>query len=314
MGSADGDDAGVVEAAEELYGVPPGDFTAAREELVRKAKGSGDRELAAALQQLKRPTVAAWAVNLLVREEADLVQQVLDVGEALRDAQEGLEGDALRELGRQRRELIASVVGRARALVGEHGGTLNAQTEQQVAATLHAALADAAAAAAVLTGLLVKPLESTGLGAVEVREHVATTAGRSASKSVAPRRRTAKKDRGGSDEEAQQAELRAQAAERRRLEREANQERIADAEQALEDAERAHQSARERHEAARAHVLHLEARIDELRRQLADLESEAETACEQVETLEQEVTDADSGVEEARGELDDARAALADLQ
>jgi hypothetical protein len=309
----------MAEATRDLYAGPPDEFTAGRDRLVRAAKDAGDRGLATALQSLKRPVVAAWAVNLLVREEAELLGQVLEIGDALRAAQEGLEGDALRELGRQRRELIASVVARARDLVGEHGGRLTAQAEQQVAATLQAALADPAAAQAVLTGLLVKPLESTGLGTVDLDDHVATAPTGRTSVPSAPRSKsgktgtTGKGGIGKAEEERRQAQLREQAEERRRLKREAAQERVADAEQAVEEAEHARDHAREQHEEARAHVLHLEARIDELRRQLSDLESQAETACEEVEALEQQLTEADGEVDDVRDELQRARAALSDL-
>ncbi len=306
-------DAQVAEAAYDLYGLPPGEFTAERDRLVREARDAGDRALAATLQSLKRPTVAAWAVNLLVREEADLLRQVLDIGEALREAQAGLEGDALRELGRQRRDLISSVVARARALLADEGGTLNGQAEQQVAATLQAALTDPAAADAVLTGLLTKPLESTGLGSVDVRDHVASLSGVGAatSRRTAPRSRRGRS--GKDDEEAQQAELREQAAERRRLKAAAAQERVDDAAQAVEEAERARDGVRARHEEARAHVLHLEARIDELRRRLAQLESEAEEASEQVESLEQELEEAEAEVASSAEELTVAREALSQL-
>ena len=71
MSPADGaDDAEVAEAAEQLYALPPGEFTAARDGLVREAKDAGDRALAAALQAFKRPTVAAWAVRLHEFEDA----------------------------------------------------------------------------------------------------------------------------------------------------------------------------------------------------------------------------------------------------
>ena len=306
-----GDDPEVAEAAQALYALSPTEFTAERDRLVREAREAGDRVRAKALQALRRPVVAAWAVNLLAREETDLLRQVLDIGEALREAQEGLAGDALRELGRQRRELIASVVARARTLVAEQGGTLNAQAEQQVAATLQAALTDPAAAEAVLTGLLTKPLQSTGLGSVEVRDHVATLSGGRR----APSRRPSAPRRGrpGKDEESRQAELREQAGELRRLKRAAAEGRVADAEQAAEEAERARDAAAARREEARAHVLHLEARIDELRRQLAGLESEAEEASEQVETLEEQVEEAGAEVDAAAAELAAARRALDQL-
>lgn len=301
----------LVEAAHELYARPPSEFTAARDRLVAQARGAGERELAAALKSLTRPAVAAWAVNLLVREEAALVRQVLDVGEALREAQEGLAGDALRELGRQRRELIASVVARAGGLAQDEGVRLNGQAEQQVAATLQAALADPAAAAAVLTGLLLKPLESTGLGAVSLAGHVALGPGQA---SPAGPRPSSRRSSAGADEEAQQAELRARSEERRRLRREAARQRVTEAEQALAERERARDAVRTRREEARAHVLHLEARIDELRRELGDLESQAETACGAVEGLDADLEEADEEVGAAQEEASAARQALSELR
>jgi hypothetical protein len=54
----------------ELYVLPPTDFIAARNELVRKARAAGSREIAERLQQLRRPTRSAWLVNLLASDEA----------------------------------------------------------------------------------------------------------------------------------------------------------------------------------------------------------------------------------------------------
>ena len=58
--------------------------------------------------------MAAWVVNLLVRREAEQVEQVLGVGAALREAQANMAGDELRALTRQRRQLTAAVTTRAR--------------------------------------------------------------------------------------------------------------------------------------------------------------------------------------------------------
>jgi hypothetical protein len=55
------------EAAGELYGLPPEEFTAARKEREAAARGDGDRELARAIAGLGKPSTAAWVCNLLVR-------------------------------------------------------------------------------------------------------------------------------------------------------------------------------------------------------------------------------------------------------
>ena len=52
-------------AADRLYGLTLAEFTPARDALVKEHRG--DKELAARLKALKKPSLAAWVVNLLVR-------------------------------------------------------------------------------------------------------------------------------------------------------------------------------------------------------------------------------------------------------
>ncbi|MBO0788916.1 MAG: hypothetical protein J2P33_22885, partial [Actinobacteria bacterium] len=95
-------------AADELYAIPPAGFTAARNERARQAREAGDRDLAAAIAGLRRPTASAWLVNLLSREAPDQVSRLLELGEELREAQQALAGDRLRELSGRRRQLVAA--------------------------------------------------------------------------------------------------------------------------------------------------------------------------------------------------------------
>ena len=73
------------------------------------------------MKKLKKPSVAAWVVNLFVRREADQVDQLIAVGQALREAQEGMDGAELRALTRQRRQLTSAVTQQARALAKDEG-------------------------------------------------------------------------------------------------------------------------------------------------------------------------------------------------
>ncbi|UUZ59699.1 hypothetical protein [Nocardioides sp. B-3] len=66
------------EIADQLYGLPPADFTPARDALAKEHKA--DKELAAQVKALKKPSLAARVVNLLVRRDAPRVEQVLAVG------------------------------------------------------------------------------------------------------------------------------------------------------------------------------------------------------------------------------------------
>ncbi|MDQ6782683.1 MAG: hypothetical protein M3063_04420, partial [Actinomycetota bacterium] len=70
--------------ANELYGLTPSTFTAARDDKAVALRRSGDRELATAIKKLRRPTTGAWLTNLLVRERHDAVLQLLELGAATR--------------------------------------------------------------------------------------------------------------------------------------------------------------------------------------------------------------------------------------
>src|SRR3954464_10724840 len=101
------------EIVRELYVLPPDDFVAARNELVRQARVAGSRDVAEQLQQLRRPTRSAWLVNLLARD-AEGMQRLSALGRQLRDAQTGLSRTELRQLAEQRRQLIAELIDRTR--------------------------------------------------------------------------------------------------------------------------------------------------------------------------------------------------------
>jgi hypothetical protein len=150
-----------------LYALPPDRFIAARDEAVAQARAAGDREGAARLAKLRRPTVAAWLVNLLALHRQEQVGELLDLAPALRDAQHRLRGDELRALSNRRREAIARLVGQVRGLAVEAGRAARETLPlAEVEATLAAALADEEVADAVRAGRLTKATEYAGFGEV----------------------------------------------------------------------------------------------------------------------------------------------------
>ncbi|MGN6088123.1 MAG: hypothetical protein ACTHNT_02415, partial [Actinomycetales bacterium] len=153
---------------DELYGLPPEEFIAARDAEAKQLKASGaPRELLSVVKGARRPTVAAWLLNTLVRERADQVQPFLQLGEGLREAQATLQGDQLRALSRQRQQLIAALVREVRGLAGERGRRLSDAIVRELEETLDAALADPDAAAALASGRLVSGLEHVGFGTTQ---------------------------------------------------------------------------------------------------------------------------------------------------
>lgn len=71
----------------DLYALPPEQFTAARDAAVTGAVAQQDRTLATTLKALRKPSIAAWVVNTLIREQAQLLDEVLALGTELAEAQ-----------------------------------------------------------------------------------------------------------------------------------------------------------------------------------------------------------------------------------
>ena len=69
---------------DELFRVRPEEFTALRTELAAAAKKRGDAAAAKRISAARKPTTAAWVVNLLVHTNDDVKQSLTDLGERLR--------------------------------------------------------------------------------------------------------------------------------------------------------------------------------------------------------------------------------------
>ncbi|MFW6775335.1 hypothetical protein ACOACO_13695 [Nocardioides sp. CPCC 205120] len=297
----------VVAEADALYALAPGDFTAARDARAKELKGE-DAGLSRAVKALRRPSVAAWLVNQLVRHEPARVEDLLSVGAALREAQESLSADDLRAFTRQRRQLSATTTTRARALGRELGTRVSESVAEQVEATLTAAMLDAGAGEAVRTGLLTGALEAAGLDPVDVDAALALPG---ALGHVATPVET---DGSGDDDGAAQGggpELRVvpdpDAAARVREEAEqalaAAEERLAAVEAELGelDAEV---------EELEARGMQAQARVDELRALLAEAQEQQARTEDELADAEDARAEQQEAVETARAEREEAAAAL----
>ena len=158
--------------ARELYGLQPADFTAARNARAQELK-STDAGLAKQIGALRKPSPAAWVVNLLAREDDDGLESLLQLGERMRDAQEQLDREALRRLGGERRTAVAALARAGADLAAGLGHPPTPAVLNEVEQTLQAATSDEAAAAAVRSGLLVKALRAVGFEPVDLDDAVA---------------------------------------------------------------------------------------------------------------------------------------------
>lgn len=160
--------------AGKLYGLSPEAFTSSRSAEVRAARSAGNRPLAAAVAQLRRPTVGAWLANQLARECREELGALIDLGSSLRKAQEAGDGPELRLLTRQRRQAVAALISEARRLARKRNQPLSENSTRELENTLEAAVATAAAADALRSGRLSVGLTYSGFGPLDLATPVIT--------------------------------------------------------------------------------------------------------------------------------------------
>ena len=310
--------------AGELYALSPGDFTAARDERVAQARASGDRDLARAIGALRRPVVSAWLVNQLARVARDQVAELLVLGESLRQAQQDLAGEQVRELSVQRRRLVAALVAEAKRIAERDGRPAGLQVEREVEATLQAALADADAAEAVRAGCLASPLSYAGLGAGDEAGAVswqraparekAPSGERPPATEKAPARERASGRRASETAAERAARLAATEAERQARQAAAEAERRAAAEQAVRTAADAATAAAADLAAAEAQVASARTAQESARRLAERLDKELSQAIAAESEANRAVRDAQRAKEAAARAADAAGRRLARAQ
>ena len=284
----------VAEAADALYAGPPEQFTSARN---TAAAGIADKAVATAVKKLRKPALAAWAVNNLVRREADQIEQVLALAESLRSAAEAMDGEELRALNRQRRQLTHALATSARHLATEQGIRLTDAVVDQVEGMLTAAMIDPVAAEVLRTGRVHTPFTSTGVNELDPAAVVAVPEALDvlAQPQDEPPEPAKASLRVVPDTGAKLAAAREALAEA--------EKRVAEAEQELADVEETVQG-------LNARRLQLQGEADELRRRLDAIETEVDEVDEELEEAGEARAEAATAVEEAEGARDRAHAAL----
>ncbi len=166
------EDQALADIADRLYARTLDDFVAARAAAAKEIARQ-DKDLAARVRGLPKPSVAAWALNMLARHRPDVLDGLGDLGARMRAAQESLDAPALRELGRERRTMLADAVDIARSVAREQGRSISDTMASDVEETLRALTADQGAANAVGSGRLLKVLSADGVNDVDLDGAVA---------------------------------------------------------------------------------------------------------------------------------------------
>ncbi|MBV9091118.1 MAG: hypothetical protein JO044_14670 [Mycobacteriaceae bacterium] len=148
------------EVRDDLYRTRPEDFTALRTRLAAAAKQRGDTAGAQEIGASRKPTTAAWVVNRLALDHRDAKQRLTDLGERLRAAHAVMDGDRIRELSTEQRELIHELARAAFQAADVQNPP--AALRDDVTDTLQAAIADPRVADQL--GRLAKAQRYSGFG------------------------------------------------------------------------------------------------------------------------------------------------------
>jgi hypothetical protein len=303
---------------DELYAATPGEFTATRDAYARQARADGDRELAGRIAGLKKPPVPAWAVNLLVRERREDVEQLLELGSAMREATASLSGPELRELGVQQHKVLDAMRVEAGKLTNAAGVRLSLDVGEKVVATLRAGMSDPAAADAVRSGLLVRTLESTGFDEVDLE---GATAADSPVRAVPPQKtarrtpgRAPRKSAPQDELKARREERAARDAERERAEAERRERELRELEEAVDAAREELEEARDEAGSAAAELSSAQRRSEDLTRRQEDLQAKLAAIAEQLEAVADTLRSAERGAHSADERVTRAERELAHLE
>jgi len=151
---------GLEEELDRLYALPLNEFTPARDEIAKRLRGEGERELADEVKQLRKPSVAVWLVNRLAREREVDVKRLLKTAEALAKAQAKGTKEAFGEARRDEQHALDRLATAAR----ESG--VGAQAADRAIQTLRAASLTPEGRELLKRGRLTEELEPPGFEAL----------------------------------------------------------------------------------------------------------------------------------------------------
>lgn len=251
---------------DELYGLPLDAFTPRRDALVKELRGL-DRDAAAWVKGLKKPSAAAWLVNQLARTQRSEARRVLESSDALRDAQERILAGkgAATELGKASEEhagAMTALLAKAPGLLDSKGGSPSAATLERAADTLRSIPLDEEARAGFAAGRLTREHQASGLGFLAGGEPAAP---------AAPSKRGSAKRQPPADAQRQRKAQAREALKEARSRHRAQEKQVAELERALGQAEREAESARRRLEKAAD-------ALERARAKKADTEAQVEEA------------------------------------
>lgn len=285
-----GGDQDVEAVLDELYTTPPSSFVARRETLAVAARTAGRAEDARRIHAARRPTLAAWAANFLLRSQPEESRQFLELGSALREAYRTLDAAGLKDLSAQRRRVVTALSRQAAELARDAGHPLSEAVRQDLAETLRAVLADPRAADQWADGRLVSALTPPREFQPGTAPAAEGTGSRRRPESPRPSARASKKN---------------ELAERRRI----RQEELTRAKKAARAAEQHLREERARRAQADTELQQARERTEQALQRVSVIEEQVQQAreeCQQAENAQREAEEHSRSVAEASAQAERA--------
>jgi hypothetical protein len=148
-----------------LYSLPLSEFTTARDRLAQQLRSNGRAEEADLVARLRKPSVAAWALNLAARHHPAAVAELLESHRRLRQAESN---EAMQEASLMRTRAVTALTDSAMSELQQQGHAASGPTRDRVNRTLLAVATDPDGEADLLSGTLVKELQPSGGGWSEI--------------------------------------------------------------------------------------------------------------------------------------------------
>jgi ubiquinone biosynthesis protein UbiJ len=288
----------------ELYGLPPEDFIAARNDLAKAAMAAGDVAASAQVKALRKPTLAAWSANQLVRAAPERIDELTELGAELRDAHLSRDGARLRILTPRRHALVTELVRTARSFARDRGRKLTDAVAERLTETLDAALVDPGAAQMLRSGRLTSALRHVGFGVVDeagVPAQLASTAPQRPARTPAAAERAKPKAPSRADDKALQ------------LRRQQLHDQVAEAVAEYDEAEAERAKVELVLDANEHHIADMRTAIERLNDELERVRRELKDAQAQTGRLERAVAQANRAAAVAARRRDASQQRLADL-
>lgn len=121
---------------EELFSVPPEEFVKTRAAVVKELKERGDKDRAAHVAALRRPSGPVWAINQLARKHPGEIERYLEIQSSLGGVADATE---LNQLAAERRRVVGRLTQLGGKILGDAGHGASPQVLQRIGSTLLAA-------------------------------------------------------------------------------------------------------------------------------------------------------------------------------